>query len=290
MNYRRTILILLLPLFLVFPIFGQNFDVSFLIDWVSARANIQISYNLNEAGIRLPTGRLMAEEIMKEAGPRLLRPHLFSILADSNSVLGDLVERRELSIQELDAVSKEAGKTPPSLSTDLSRMIDRYTLNIEDLGALLIKHDRAVEPERPLIPVQTAGYTGIIIIADEELPVQGRNSRALATPCIFPKVWDTGMNLVYERNMIDPNLKKPMVLYAARENIFRPTPSGLDGDLAALLGANPLRIIARGIFGANPTDLVIDREDSLKILSSDNNRRLLREGRVAFVLSETVLR
>jgi hypothetical protein len=35
---------------------------------------------------------------------------------------------------------------------------------------------------------------------------------------------------------------------------------------------------------------VIDREDALKILSSENNRRLLMEGRVALVLNETKLK
>jgi hypothetical protein len=56
------------------------------------------------------------------------------------------------------------------------------------------------------------------------------------------------------------------------------------------VGSNPLRILAREVFGLNPTDPVIDREDALKILSSENNRRLLREGRVVLVLNETKLK
>jgi len=81
-----------------------------------------------------------------------------------------------------------------------------------------------------------------------------------------------------------------MVRYIARESIFRSSPSGIEGELAALLGSNPLRIIAREVFGVNPTDPIIDREDALKILSSENNRRLLMEGRVALVLSDTKLK
>jgi hypothetical protein len=80
-----------------------------------------------------------------------------------------------------------------------------------------------------------------------------------------------------------------MVRYVSRPGIFRPTPSGLDEDLAALVGTNPLRIIARGVFGIRPTDPVIDRDDAMLILSTEENRRLLREGRVAIVLDSGVL-
>jgi hypothetical protein len=99
------------------------------------------------------------------------------------------------------------------------------------------------------------------------------------------------MDLVYERNMFDPGIKEVslMVRYTTMENIFRPTPSGLEGELAALAGTNPLRIFAREVFGINPTDLVIDREDALKITSTENNRRLLRDGRVVLVLNEKTL-
>jgi hypothetical protein len=56
------------------------------------------------------------------------------------------------------------------------------------------------------------------------------------------------------------------------------------------VGSNPLRIIARGVFGIDPTDPVIDRDDALLILSTENNRRLLREGRVVLVLNEGKLK
>jgi len=160
------------------------------------------------------------------------------------------------------------------------------------ISALLNRgQNRLTEPAAPLIPVRAADYTGIIIIADEELPIHGRNTRALAEPCLFPKIWDTDMNLIYERNMTNPALREGslMVRYIVSDSIFRPTPSGLDGDLAAFLGPNPLRIIAREVFGSSPTDTVIDRADALKIVSSENNRRLLREGRVALVLNAAQL-
>jgi hypothetical protein len=47
--------------------------------------------------------------------------------------------------------------------------------------------------------------------------------------------------------------------------------------------------MARGLFGVLPTDPVIDREDALLILSSENNRKLLNEGRIVIVLDKKQL-
>jgi hypothetical protein len=268
-----------------------RFDVSSSIDWMVRELDTKASFDLVQAGIRLPTGRLMGEELLRQSYTRLIRANLLPIRVDSNSTIQDLMDRGELGFEELDLICREAEKTPPSLSTDLSQMTGRYKIFMEKISARLVSHRRAIEPARPLIPIRTAEYTGIIIIANEELPIHGRWSQALVEPCLFPKIWDTNMELVYERNMFDPGIKETslMVRYTTEENIFRSTPSGLEGELAALVGPNPLRVFAREVFGIAPTDPVIDREDALKILSTENNRRLLRDGKVALVLDGKTL-
>ena len=279
-------------LFVIFslPLSGQNgqiqFDTSASVNWAQRELNATASFNLAQAGLRLPAGRLLAEDSLKENYPRLLLPYLLSLRVDSSSTLGDLLDRGEITLVEINALSINAERIPPSLTNDLTRMTGRYTIPIERISSSLIRHRRITEPIRPLIPVPTANYTGIIIIADEELPIHGRWTSALMEPCLFPRIWDTDMNLIYERTMTENLI---MVRYTERENIKRPTPSGLEGELAALVGPNPLRIFAMRVFGVSPTDPVIDRQDALKILSTENNRRLLREGRVVFVVDERML-
>ena len=280
----------------LFPAIGNessiNFDISASLDWRRGEISAQTSFALAEAGLRLPAGRLMGEDILQRAWPRLFRPNLLSFRVDSSSTLATLIESGELSLQELDSISRAARVIPPSLSPDMTRIIGRYTVSIETISALLITHRRAEEPFRPLVPVPGADYTGIIIIADRELPVRGREGRAFVEPALFPRIWDTNMNLIYDRNMTNPpppGSAIRIVRYACAESVFRPTPSGLEGELAALAGPRPLRVFAREVFGVYPTDPVIDHHDALRILSSDNNRRLLREGRVVLVLNSGVL-
>jgi hypothetical protein len=102
------------------------------------------------------------------------------------------------------------------------------------------------------------------------------------------------MNLIYERNTTNPSLtgsgEIPVVRYDRSDAIFSPTPSGLDENLIKAVGERPLRIIARSVFGICPTDPVIDKADALLILSTENNRRLLQEGKVVMVIHESALK
>ena len=293
MHYMKRIILAHLVFMCTLGTWGQEraglFDISHSVDWIRSEMTVQAGYNLILAGIKLPAGRTMAEDTLAEAYPALLRPCLLPIQVDSASTIQSLVERGELSLEEIDAISRSAAKIPVSITQDFSRMVGRYNISLGSLGTLLTRHRAAKEPERPLTGAPAPNYTSIIIIADEELSVHGRNTKALTVPCLFPKIWDSDMNLVYERSMNDPATKSLMVRYDVRESIFRPTPSGLDGELAAFAGSYPLRLLAREVFGIAPTDLVIDRDDALKILSNENNRRLLREGRVIFVLNTEAL-
>jgi hypothetical protein len=267
-------------------------DIGGSVEWDRMEINAAIALDLAKAGIRLPTGRTQAEELIDIEYPRLIQSSLLSIPVDSSSTIGDLIDRGEFSIHQAGLIILSARKVPPSLSPDLAFLSTRYTIDLNRAGAELIRHSRPQEMPRPLIPAPAVPYTGIIIIADTDLPVHGRNTSALPQPCLFPKIWDTGMNLIYERNMIDPDhiQGRGIVRYVPESGVFRPSPSGIAPDLISLVGENPLRIIARGVFGIRPTDPVIDRADALLILSSEENRRLLREGRVLMVLNQEVLR
>jgi hypothetical protein len=164
----------------------------------------------------------------------------------------------------------------------------------------LLTHRSAAPVRAPLTPARAPAYTSVIVIAAGSLPVHGRNTSAQTRPCLFPKIWDSEMNLVYERGITDPSVFSPtapaderrdaIVKYVPEEALFRDTPSGMDADLERFVGANPLRIMARGVFGASPTDPVIDRADALLILSSEANTRLLREAKIVIVLDQNVLK
>jgi hypothetical protein len=213
---------------------------------------------------------------------------ILGIQFDSSSTIGDMVESGELSMNR--AFISKVKQVPPALSKDLSFISARYTLSLADIASELFRHSSPRTIWGPLVPSPARAYTGIIIIADEELPIHGRAVRAFPKPCLFPKIWDSGMNIVYERNVVDPEKNRDIVRYTSRESIMLKTPSGMDKDLIAIVGDKPLRIIAQEVFGAAPTDPVIASEDAMVILSSEENRRLLSEGRVVIVINNSALK
>jgi hypothetical protein len=271
--------------------YGQNLAITGTVEWETMEIKASVALHLASAGIRLPTGRAQAEELISTEYPRLIRPSLLSIPVDSSSTLEDLVDRGEFTLQQAGNIALGAQRIPPALSIDMTSLTASYSIDLTRIGAALIRHSRPMDMIRPLRPLPAASYTGIIILAGDPLPVHGRNTGSLVLPCLFPKIWDTDMNLLYERNMLytETARNRSMVRYVTESSVFRPTPSGLSPELSALVGNNPLRIIARGVYGIRPTDPIIDREDALIILSSPENLELLREGKVALMLNQQVL-
>lgn len=259
------------------------------VEWDTMQMKAEVSLFLAPAGLKLPAGRVQAESYLSEAYLELIRRGIFDLQADSSSTIGDLVDRGDLSLQEIETLALKANSVPPSLSRDMQQLTSLYTIPLSEISSSLMRHNRPSRILYTLNPVSAARFTGIVIIAAENLPVHGMRSTALPVPCLFPKIWDSDMNLIYERSMVETK-NSMIVRYSPPESIFQNNPTGLSNELREAVGDRPLRIFARGVFGINPTDLIIDRNDAMLIISSEENRRLLSEGRVAVILDESVLR
>ena len=288
---RRIIAVLLF--ILAVNVFGQEKSgISGSVEWDTMRINAQVSLDLASAGLRLPSGRTQAESLLASGFNDLIKGHLLDLQVDSSSTVADLLARGELNYSAVESFTLTANSTAPSLSSDMRNITASHYIALSNISSSLLRHNRPSPVTRTLSPVSTAQYTGIIIIAAESLPVHGMRGVALPVPCMFPKIWDSEMNLIYDQSMFDyqRSALRSMVHYSSLPNIFTNSPSGLSDELKVIVGERPLRIFARGVFGIMPTDLIIDRNDALLIISSEENRRLLSQGRVVFILDESVLR
>jgi len=272
-------------------VFGQGkTGISGSVEWDTLRINAAVSMNMAQAGLKIPAGRTQGEALLNSSYLRLIEPCIFELQVDSSTTIEDLVNSGELTLSHIEAISYKANSSPPALSTDMKNMTKSITIPISSISSMLLSHKRASPVLRTLIPVSTAKYTGIVIIALDQLPIYGMNSAAMPVPCLFPKIWDTEMNLIYDRNMLEPQFEGTMVRYSVAQNIFQRTPSGLSEELQKVVGDRPLRIFAQGVFGIKPTDLIIEKSDAMTIISSEENRRLLSQGKVVFILDDSVLR
>jgi hypothetical protein len=286
----RTLIIGILLLFCASFAFGQaNMGISGAVEWDKLELNAVISLDMASAGLKLPNGRTQSEALIASEYVRLIRPGILNLQVDSSSNMADLVERGEWNSSDIESIALQVRSVPPALSPDLRSLLVSYTLDIDQIRTALIRHRRPAEIPMTLNPVSAPAYTGIIIIAAETLPIHGTKSAALLQPCLFPKIWDSEMKLIFERNMSNPGANT-MARYFTMQEIFDTNPSGLSPAMTAVVGNRPLRIFARGVFGMSPTDPIISHEDALQIISSEGNRNLLREGRIAIIIDESMLK
>jgi len=276
-----------------FPAFGRDsgstVGISGTVEWEALEIGAEIWLDLAAAGIRMPAGRIQAEAMLASEYLRLVRPRLMGLQVDSSATVADLIDGGYWSLAELEGVALEARRVPPSMSGGMDRMLTRYSLDMAALSAALIRHRIPADIPRTLAPVAAPAFSGILIIASDELAVRGRETPALLRPALFPRIWDGDMNLIFERNMLYPGTPT-MVRYFPRSAVFAGGPTGLSPELAAVVGDRPLRVLARGAFGTTPTDPIISRDDALAIIGAQENRDLLRTGRVAVILDDSVLR
>lgn len=261
-----------------------SFDYS--INWDSFELKADARLDFTAAGLQLPGGRAQAEELVDMEFPRMARPFLLSLPVDSSTELETHINQGLYSLQTLDNTIAAAQKSAPTLTRDLQKLSVSYMIDLNGIVASLIRHTHASPIPRTLIPTASRPYTGIIIFADKALPVHGRAGTSRTEACLFPKIWDSEMNLIYERNMVDPVIarERGIVRYASEEQVLGDTPSGITPQLQELVGNDPMRILARSLFGIRTTDIVIDRDDALALISMEENRQLLREGRLVIVM------
>lgn len=252
------------------------------VNWITRKFVSNIALDTKKAQLQMPSGKQKASAHIKNKMPELIQPPLLSLYADSYKTLSDYVLSEDISLDDLYGFIMGGYKTPDVFSTDAKKLKTTNTLNINNIGRLLVRHKYPYSPEEPVETVPTREYSGIIIDARGSFIVHGEYVKDTVYPCFFPKIWDEKMNIIYERGMVDVNKVKTegLIVYDYADSPER---------YESRIGSDPLYIRAVEVFGRNRTDPVIKREDALKILSSPKNQKLLNEGKVVILLDKARL-
>ena len=251
-------------------------------NWETAQIDSKITIDLNKSGLYLPTDRNAAIRLIQQNRSSLLKNAYLSILVDSSHRLGNYLAEEKISLPDINTVINNGKSTAPVLSQELQTAIVYHQNPLQELANLFVKHNAPYTPS--FFPLGTASkvYTGILIDARGQLPVHGEYSSEQLNPCLFPKIWNKNMNLIYEKNIVEPSRakKQGIVLYTGTldESMYRDR-----------IGTEPLRIIARGVFGDNRTDPIISNEDAERILAKSENIELLRQGKIVIVCDKDTL-
>lgn len=233
-----------------------------------------------------PATRFQAERRVAETLPSLYIAAVQDLLVDSQHTVGDrLAASDELFRALADQASAKTGPFSSSFTPDLHAVEMEYRFPLYDpsgagLIAPFVRHELPIPVRRVLGFVPARTFTGVVILAQGDFPVHGKDTRAKVRPALLPRLFDEQMNPVLAPEMCAPeSLRKWGVAaysYSGSEEELR--------KREERIGLNPLRTRARAVFGIHATDLLLSGEAARQLLSRPQNRELLVQGRILIIL------
>lgn len=250
-----------------------------LVNWNTLQFTSDIRYDVQQSGIPVPSGKRVISNRISVQLPILIKDPLLALPVDSVYTLEDMVRNGSITLARITDIIEETSLSPVVFTQQGSSVQTQHTLDLHKIGSALVRHSVSNPTKEPIEQVSSRPYSGIIIDARGALPVHGEYVAANGIPCFFPTIWDENMDRLYDKNTADPAVAQTqgIVQYGYTDDISL---------YADRIGTDPLRIIAREIYGVNRTDPVISRSDALKILSVPENRELLTQGKIVILLDK----
>lgn len=262
---------------------AQSIESRSSLDWQTNSFVMTLEARIDERASRSAGALFRAQTGLDQAFPRELFDGLLPVPVDSRQVIEDAVRADPDLASRIADLATTAERDVPRPAPDLRGISRSYRVPMfPHLTSLFVQHSVPFQMERVVRWVPTREFTGIVIYAAEPLPVHGTGGTttnpdtALIVPALLPQIYDTNLRPVLETDMVRPSAidRWGVVHYTNRTN---------PDAWRERAGTQPLRIMARRLFGIIPTDIVISAEDADRILASEHNRNLLREGRIVVI-------
>ena len=277
---------LFLASFVLIPglLFTQNnTKMTGTVDWKKGMLNIRVESILPDSDQPLPVRKFNQQQAIQRDFPFYIRESLSNLLIDSNKSFSQVLNESPHLLLVLDKLASAAIIKTDSLSLDLRTLIMEFEVPLFPfIAEPFLAPGYTPRPPRFLSWQPSAGFTGLVIYARGDLPVhgerdsQGKTRMASVSPCLFPKIFDQDMNLVLSSDLMDQNV-------LALNGVAIYSHDTLPEDLAIRVGNYPFYTTALGLFGQNSTDILLPREDVRRLLSREENRELLRQGRIVII-------
>ena len=260
--------------------YGELRYAAFLV-WNEGSYVLDVTTTLDEKERNITRARYTAERRVSEGMAAAFVQSLVDLQVSSRETVGSRLRDQPSLLSDLRTLAGAAGKTRSHLDEELRSLVVRYQIPLygpASITDVFVAHEHSV-PVRIYLPfAPSEDYTALVIYAKGEYPSWGQPGvvRALV-PSLFPRVFDTDMRIVADLARMDPTA---VVAHGAVRYINTVD----EGSLLALAGTNPLRIMARAVFGVSSTDLVIPVDAARALLVREQNRALLRNAEIVIVI------
>jgi hypothetical protein len=238
---------------------------------------------IDDGAIRSVQSPHQAQLRIADEFPRALFSVLLDIPIDSRNTIGSAIREDPSLSADLADLARRATPGLPRPAPSLSEMSRTYRLPLyPDIAELFVGHTTPFQMERVVGWVPSQEFTGIVIYAAEALPLHGTDEQVLLRPALLPELYDTDLRPVIERDMVAP---EAIQRWGIAQYVSDPETDGM----VERVGERPFRIMAQRAYGVIPTNIMIAPRDADRLLGSEHNRRLLRDGRIVVIVAPQVL-
>ena len=257
----------------------SKYSIKRTIDWDAKYVYFDIIKPVDEdkfdTGLLDSTSKLVFN--INDFKDTLIRESLFKMVIDSENTFEDyfnLDPHLVLCFSGFDSILKR-GYTKHS--EDLKSITIRYELSFfPDFINLFLSHSKPYKAFYPLVStsVDKLSYTGIIIYAGDNYKVSSGDFVKLMN-AFFIKIYDENIKLYFDKRMVDPDVLRKWGMLEYTNDI--------SCENNSRVGNYPLKLIAKGIYGKNNVDIILDEYSINKIFSDKNNVDLLRKGKLVII-------
>lgn len=252
------------------------------INWIKRNFKSNITLDVDKANINMPSGKSIATNIINTRIADMIKDPLLTVNVDSSRKLGDLILEQKITYHDLTEVITSSSCTIGYFKKDSSLFTTNHSIKTTDISSLFIKHTVPYKLQKPIENIASKKFSGIVIDARGKFNVHGEFAKEEAEPCFFPRIFSDEMDIIFEKNMVNPQVIK-------KGGICQYDFSDDETKYKDLIGNSPLHILATEIFGENRSDIVIKKEDALRIISVPENLELLKNGKIVILLNENQL-
>lgn len=245
-------------------------------DWNEGRFYLDLSCPLPQDDEAVaPKRRYRAELYLQDHLKELFLEQIRGASLDSSLTIGEALKKDPEAAAALADLSDHLKFHYSKTNPDYNRLEMRYSVGIwDDLVPVFAPIHETNPLESVVVWHPSRTFSGLVIFAMGPLPWKGTGQSQEWKPALIFRLLNPQGEVVFDSTRMRADFLKKWGMGVYQESKFN------EERWRDRIGFDPLRLVARGVWGTVPHDLVLSQEDWDRILGDEGNCRALSEGRI----------
>ncbi len=244
--------------------------------------HIVMEDNVSNDTVNRPTALSRKQrELIRQTPQSILATLMDTLLVNSLHSFDEVTSNDSSLIDRVLGIPLNFSSFTISSSHDLSRARIQTTINLVPEISSIIFTQQTHFPLPTILEwhPEIKNKTGIVIFAQDPLPLYGSPRMEILQPALFPEILDDELRIIFSQEFVDAERFDEQSLVAYTDQIDN------ESQWVSRIGTNPIRIVANAVFGKYPTDPIISSKEANYILASESSSELLSRGRILIIIA-----